>query len=154
MDSSSKTPSHIDPKEDTITLTKQELESKIKEAVDSIIEKEIVHVQTAEQFSGPVPHPQHMKEYKEIDPSLPSRLTGMAESNLKHLQFMDKAGLAVESVMGFLGWLTPTAISFYALTKSYELIQNDKSIESLVALVTALGALGGAFYIKNRSKKQ
>ena len=134
----------------SIVMTETELHellNGIQEEIHADIQKTILH---SEKFSGPVPHPNHMKQYKIIDKSLPDRFTKMAEDNLSHRQSMDKLVTKGELFMGFLGWLTPTGISFYSIYTASELIQDGKSIEALVSLIAALATLGGAFYMKQK----
>ncbi len=140
----------VPSQEKNIVMTETELHELLdglQEEIHADIKQTILH---SEKFSGPVPHPNHMKQYKLIDKSLPLRFTKMAEDNLSHRQSMEKLMTRGELLMGFLGWLTPTGISFYSIYTASELIQEGKSIEALVSLVAALATLGGAFYMKQK----
>jgi hypothetical protein len=129
-----------------VVLTKDEL-------VELINEVEIIQtIQRIEQFAGPIPHPEHMRQYKDIDGSLPNRIVSMAESNLAHKQFIEKIAVIGQLFMAFLGWATPTGIAFYVLYHAVLFIEEGKSTEALVSLVVALTALGGAFYMKQKEK--
>ncbi|KIM10206.1 MAG: hypothetical protein KU37_11565 [Sulfuricurvum sp. PC08-66] len=146
------------PKEESsskVTLSKKEIEeikNNLLKDLAKDFEFEITQkTQKSEQFSGPVPHPEHMQQYKNIDKTLPDRLTKMAESNLKHIHFIDRVQVFGELFMGFLGWLTPTGLGFYTLYKAFELLDSGKNIEALISLVVALGGLGTAFYMKRRN---
>ncbi|MBL1245143.1 MAG: hypothetical protein COA39_012350 [Sulfurimonas sp.] len=132
--------------EKSIVMTETELHE-LLDGIQEEIQQTILH---SEKFSGPVPHPNHMKQYKIIDKSLPHRFTKMAEDNLSHRQSMEKLVTKGELIMSFLGWLTPTGISFYSIYTASELIQDGKSIEALVSLIAALATLGGAFYMKQK----
>jgi len=136
-----------------ITLTETELHNLFDELQEEIHTDILQTIQHSEKFSGPVPHPDHMKQYKNIDKTLPHRFTKMAEENLAHKQSMEKLLTRGELFMGFLGWATPTGISFYSIYIASILIQDGKSIEALVSLITALGILGGAFYMKNKKSQ-
>ncbi|MDP3587943.1 MAG: hypothetical protein Q8R58_07820 [Sulfuricurvum sp.] len=135
--------------EANVVLTQDELVELIHE-VETI--QTIQTIQLIEQFSGPIAHPEHMRQYKDIDESLPNRLVGMAESNLAHKQSIEKIAVIGQLLMAFLGWATPTGIAFYVLYHAVSFIQRGKSVEALVALVAALAALGGAFYMKQKDK--
>lgn len=130
----------------TITFTQEELEKVIKSAQIALIQE----IETLEQFSGPVPHPDHMQQYKNIDPTLPDRFTAMAEKTLSHNQWVSKTETIVNSIMAFLGWATPTGLSAYILVSAVGFIKEGKSIEALIALVGALATLAGAFYFKTK----
>lgn len=133
-----------------ITLTEDDIVELIHEAQTEVME---IFQHQSEEFSGPVPHPEHMKQYKDIDETLPNRLVSMAESNLKHKQFVEKFSVIGQLLMGVLGWATPTSISFYVLYNAVLFIKDGKSIEALISLIFALTALGGAFYMKQKNKE-
>lgn len=138
------------PKEEKqITLNETELHAYVEENVREVI----TTIERSEQFYGPVPHPDHMRAYKAIDKSLPGRFTTMAEKNQSHHMFIEKLVVMGELVMGVLGWLTPTALSFYVLSAAIGFVEDDKSIEALVSLVIAIASLGGAFYMKKRAQE-
>lgn len=134
--------------EKQITITESELHALLEQNVQEVI----TTIQAEEKFTGPVPHPDHMRAYKSIDKSLPDRFTTMAEKNQSHHMWVEKLVVMGELGMGVLGWLTPTAISFYVLSAAIGFVEDGKSIEALISLVVALGSLGGAFYMKNREK--
>lgn len=46
-----------------------------------------------EQFSGPMPHPRHLREYEDILPGSAERILSMAERALAHHATMDSAAL-------------------------------------------------------------
>jgi len=133
------------------TLTETEINILIEEAIYNTYDIEET-MQRSEQFEGPIPHPEHMQQYKDIDSSFPDRIIKMAESNLTHKQDIEKIGTYGQIFMGFLGWLTPSGIAAYVLYNAVVFTQDNKSIEALIALVTAIATLGGAFYMKNRAK--
>ena len=136
----------IDEEKKDFLLTESELKVLIEQVETEVIET----IQHSEQFTGPIPHPAHMQQYKEIDPSFPDRILKMAESNLKHTQSIAKTTMFSQLFMGFLGWATPSVISGYVIYHAIVFTQEEKSIEAIIALITALATLGGAFYIKKR----
>jgi len=133
--------------EKRILITQRELHDLIEQNVHEVI------IERKEEFSGPVPHPDHMRAYKTIDKTLPDRFTAMAEKNQSHRMWIEKALVAGELGMGILGWLTPTALSFYVLSAAISFVKDGKSIEAFVSLIVAISSLGGAFYMKQRAKQ-
>lgn len=123
-------------------ITKAELEDIISRAVEEQEEHIIQHVQ--ESFSGPLPHPQHLKEYKQIDKTYPSIIISMAKSRQAHVEWLQKFESIGDLFMSFLGWLTPSGISFFSLYKAAE----------FVALIVALGSIGTAFYVYKKTSKE
>lgn len=51
---------------------------------------------TREQFSGPIAHPRHLREYDEIVPGSANRIIAMAESQLAHSQQIQSEAIAAE----------------------------------------------------------
>ncbi|MGI9250303.1 MAG: DUF2335 domain-containing protein [Pseudohongiellaceae bacterium] len=47
----------------------------------------------SEQFSGPLPHPDHLQKYENTLPGAADRIFGMAERNGEHLEHMNEATL-------------------------------------------------------------
>ncbi len=131
-----------------VVITVEELFEIIDQAKLETMEM-VLH---SENFTGPVPHPEHMRLYKEVDETLPDRFTKMAENNLSHKEFIEKLEVSGQLLMGILGWATPTGIGFYTLNAAIDLIKEGRSIEALIALVTAIGTVGTAFYLKKKDK--
>lgn len=127
----------------------KEIEDDLSEELESL-ERLITSIKS-EGFEGPIPHPQHMEAYRDIDKLFPNRILKMAEGNLTHRHFMEKFTSIMEFFIGFLGWLTPTGISFYVLYSAVKFIENGKNIEALISLIVAITALAGAFYVKNKN---
>jgi uncharacterized membrane protein len=51
--------------------------------------RRITTVVYSEQFSGPIAHPRHLREYEEIIPGSADRIIGMAENQQQHMIAMD-----------------------------------------------------------------
>jgi hypothetical protein len=126
----------------------------LTEADLDILIEQMETIQHSEQFTGPIPHPEHMQKYQDIDQSFPDRILKMAESNLSHKQSVEKIVIYGQLFMGFLGWATPSGIAFYVLHHAILFTKDGKSIEALIALITAIAALGGAFYMKKKVEKK
>ena len=141
---------NISEVEEEFVLTKTELDALVEQIEIEVIET----IQHSEQFTGSIPHPDHMQKYQDIDKSFPDRILKMAESNLAHKQSIEKTVVHGQLFMGFLGWATPTGIAFYVLYHAILFTKDGKSIEALIALIAALTALGGAFYIKKKVEKK
>jgi len=141
---------NISEVEKKFSLTETELNVLMEQIETEVIET----IQHSEQFTGPIPHPDHMQKYQDIDQSFPDRILKMAESNLAHKQSVEKTVIHGQLFMGFLGWATPTGIAFYVLYHAILFTKDGKSIEALIALIAALTALGGAFYMKKKVEEK
>ena len=134
-----------------LSLTEADISILLEEVEKSAIIETMETVHHSEQFQGPIPHPEHMQQYKDIDIEFPNRIITMAESSLEHRQSIEKIGIYSQLFMGFLGWLTPSGIASYVLYHAVLFTKEGKSIEALIALITAIAALGGAFYMKRKT---
>lgn len=96
----------------------QALEVRVEDAVMRILgdkvaagdlpelSRQISQVMVSEQFSGPMPHPRHLRDYDEILPGAAERLMSMAETNLHHFTSTESKALNAEISDRRLGmWL-------------------------------------------------
>ena len=70
---------------------------------------------------SPIPSPQILQQYAQIDPSLPDRIMKMAEKDLQSKHYVN-----------YLGWFSAFALSFTLISGSIYLLANDKSITGLI----------------------
>ena len=93
---------------------------------------------TAIQHSGPLPHPDVLKGYAEIDPSFPERIMKMAEENnkasieheellIKESSINQKLGIITNFIICILGLGVAAVLGIYGI--------------NIGAAVTALGSL-------------
>lgn len=71
-----------------------------------------VSAQMTELYSGPLPHPDMLKEYNEVLPGAAERILAMAESQISHRQQMEKEEVRVssrDSLLGIIGGFVLTA---------------------------------------------
>ena len=118
----------------------------LKEIIDREVAEHLVAIR--EEFSGPIPHPKHMKEYKNIDKTLPSRILGMAESNLDHMQSMERKTTYSEIGLSYLSWAASTGLTVYIITIAKDLLMQGKGIESLGAFLASLTPLAATFLLR------
>ena len=59
------------------------LEGRVQKRDLHVVTKQIAQLVVAEQFSGPLPHPKHLREYDAILPGAADRILDMAEASLK-----------------------------------------------------------------------
>lgn len=77
----------LDPK------TKEAIGSVIKEAVGSIV----ISATSEESFSGPIPHPETLKKYIQINPKFGNKIFEMAEAEATHRRTCDRKLLDLQS---------------------------------------------------------
>ena len=145
-----KTPTTTDKKQEK-SADNSITEVEIRNIINAEVEQKITHFK--ESFSGPLPHPRHLREYKNIDKDLPHRIVTMAEKNLDHMMTIEKRTVNAEIFLSILGWASSTAITFVLIYIAFSLIQEGKSIESLIAFIGAMSPLVGLFVFKGRNSK-
>lgn len=60
-------------------------------------EKRQNQIIAAEQFAGPIPHPETLRQYNEILPGAADRILAMAENESEHQKSMDKNAMDLKS---------------------------------------------------------
>jgi hypothetical protein len=86
------------------------------------------------ELSGPLPHPQLLRQYDEVVPDGAERIVQLAEDQVHHRQAMELRGQSFTFVLAMivvLGGIAVTALG--------------NSPEGLVPLIIALAGLGGLF---------
>ena len=75
--------------------------------------------QFSQSFSGPIPHPDILLKYKDVDPLLPSRIVTMTEETLKHGRERDNK----------------------IIDKTFEVKKRGQTFALTISLVVTLGGL-------------
>lgn len=101
-------------------------------------------------YQGPLPHPDVLKGYAEVDPSFPDRVIGMAENQSLHRQNLENkvidANIKNERRGSIFAFIICLVISVGALV----LLYNGKSLTGMAALITAVGSIVGLFIYGKR----
>jgi len=111
----------------------------------------VVQVITEENFSGPIAHPKHMREYEEILPGSAERIFSMAEAAQRHNQEADRsflnASLKVSLHGMYLGFAALVLLIFGAIYVG----MNGNNI--LAGFLLAAGLLSGAAKLIHGGRK-
>lgn len=104
-------------------------------------------VATAEMFSGPMPHPQHLKAYEDISPGAAKSILDMAISEQNHRHKMQN----LEMFFPYLGLITGFIGLLAMITGTVYIAVQGGSEKIALALIgaNALGAIG--LFIKARN---
>ncbi len=103
-----------------------------------------------EFYSGPIPHPAIMSQYKELDPSFPDRILTMAEKQAESRQYVERTN-ANQKVYALFA---ATLISVLTIGGGFACIFWDKNWQGLALIIAQLATLVGALiYGKNKDKK-
>ena len=77
-------------------LIERELKGKVAGRDLTTVAQRITQIAVSEQFSGPMPHPKHFRDYEAILPGAAERILSMAERNLEHNIEGNKTALNAE----------------------------------------------------------
>ncbi|MCF8111204.1 MAG: DUF2335 domain-containing protein [Desulfobacteraceae bacterium] len=101
----------------------------------------------AEQFSGPVPHPEILRQYDEILPGAAERILSMAESESEHQKDMDKTAIHLKSqenkrgqifalITVILAFSTATACAYLGATTPAGIIGGTTVVGLVAVFIT------------------
>lgn len=82
-------------------------------------------------YQGPIPSPEFMQNYAQIDPSFPDRIFKLTEDNLNH-QYTHQNKM---DVLQFCGWASATIITLTAMGLGTYLLMNDKDLAGFSFLI-------------------
>lgn len=147
--------------EENNSLEKLSLEeiNTVRESIDKNPEEVYALLQQtvetkSELFAGPLPHPDTLMGYKEIDNTFPDRIMSMAEKDADHHRKMEER-IIIENFnsnkrgMNFGFFLSITAIGLGAW-----LISIGKDAYGIAAIITPLVGIASAFiYGKKENQK-
>jgi uncharacterized membrane protein len=129
------------------------LEGKVQRRDLPAIARKITQIAVSEQFSGPMPHPRHLKEYDEILPGAAERILHMAERNLEHNASMDRQVVSAEVADRKLGMLLGAGIFALLILGAFAalFVSSNPVVPGLFLGTAAIG--GVVAFIRGRNGK-
>lgn len=137
--------------------------------IDEGDKKRVIARIHTEEFRGPIPHPQILRQYDEIQPGLAEKIVGMALREQEHRHEMDsalvksevsldsgkleiiRASIKMKSRLQLFGFLSTTVLVCIGAV----CIFLDKNAESFWPFVLAIGSFCGTmFYGKKGEGKE
>lgn len=129
--------------EEVATMTEDE-----KEEIVGIMEENL------SMYSGPIPPPQTLHEYNQIDPTFAERIMKMAETQACHRQNMEKTMIGSSSRDSVLGIVSGFIIGMTSIISSYFLGVNGQPLLSGIIGVGGLSGLVSVFIYGTRANSQ
>lgn len=143
----------IDPAPEVIEIL-DELPEQYRKLAETAVQISVQQV-TAEYYSGPLPPPRILAQYKDILPDLPDRLFSMAEKQQEHRHEMEKAVVFSNIRNELLGTLSGPVVAITLLILGAIIILAGKSIEGLITLGgSALAFVSSYITARNKHKKE
>ncbi|MDY3006275.1 DUF2335 domain-containing protein [Anaerococcus porci] len=140
--------------DDEINIISSSFMKNPKEVMELIEENSTLSVQHMEQmeqmFAGPLPHPDILKGYGNIDSSFPDRILKLAEKDQEHSISMEQYAIEENFKANKRGTYAGLIVCVLAIFIGAFLIYNDKSVAGLVTLLTPLAGLIVVFIKSNK----
>lgn len=109
-------------------------------------------IRFASAYSGPLPHPRHLREYELIQPGFAERIFARMEAEQSHRQDMERCELHIDARNSMLGlWLGFTVSLFLILGAIYCATVGASAIGVAFVSASAAGVVK-AFIDRQRSK--
>lgn len=121
-----------------------ETDPEVEDIVDKLDPREIKKVESvikAEAFSGPLPHPSHVKEYADVYDKAPEIIFDMAQKQQDHRHFMQQTHIKKSFGMEKLGIILGFILALFFLLGGFALITYDKEIYGIAAVIIGLVTL-------------
>ena len=108
----------------------------------------------SELFAGPLPHPDTLMGYKEIDSSFPDRIMSMAEKDAEHHRKMEEHIIIENFNSNKIGMIFGFLISITAIGLGAWLISIDKDAYGIAAIITPLVGIAGTFIFGKKENQE
>lgn len=106
-----------------------------------------------EEYSGPIPHPDHLRQYEEISHGSADRLITMAEKQSDHRQETERTVIKAEILYKKRGQIFGFILAIICLICGFVLLFMGKNTEGFSTIIGTIGVMVGAFVYGNRTKK-
>ena len=105
-------------------------------------------IQQAEFHQGPIPRPEDFAAYDRVLRGAADRILRMAENQAGHRQAMERRALSGDITKSMMGTILAYITFGGSMFGAVYLLLHDKPIQSLAALIVALGsAFGPKIYV-------
>jgi uncharacterized membrane protein len=103
----------------------------------------IIHRREQALFQGPLPSPDAFAAYERVLPGAADRILKMAETQAGHRQKLESRALRGDLTKAMMGTILAYITFAGSMFGAVHLLLNDKPVQSLAALATALAAAFG-----------
>lgn len=103
---------------------------------------------------GPLPAPEDLARYNDIEPGLVNRIVLMAEQQSEHRQRLELIAVSSGAWNSKWGLVAGWTIGMTSVIGGVWIISIGMSAEGLATIITALGALVGVFIYGKRSTRK
>jgi uncharacterized membrane protein len=120
--------------------------------------QQIVQQQSITSYSGPIPPPNILIKYEEIQPGFADRIIKMAEKQGEHRQSLELKVINSDISIRNKGQYFAFILGLISIISGTFLIYSGKNIQGFIVLITSLGSLVTAFmygtYTRSKERKK
>ena len=118
------------------------------------LQQAVLQVMRAEMFTGPLPHPTHLKEYEAILPGAAERIMKMAEEQGKHRREIEKTVILSESKNSARGSWFAFIFGMSSIIIGSILLLLGKDIQGFGAMITGMAPILIAFIVQSSKRRK
>ena len=105
-------------------------------------------------FLGPLPHPDHLREYENILPGSADRLMTMVEEQAQHRRQLEESVTTSNTKLETRGQILGFVIAMTALIGGGYIMASGQSVWGAAVAISAVAGLAGVFIWKSRARKR
>lgn len=102
--------------------------------------------QNDETFSGPIPHPDHLRQYENIQSGFADRMLKMAEDDLKHTHFIQKGYYWLDAITSIAGLTIGGLVACGGIVGGIYLVIHDKEGRNIFSYRNFISLVGIFIY--------
>jgi uncharacterized membrane protein len=107
-----------------------------------------------EDFTGPLPHPLHLKAYEQIAPGAANKIITLAEEQAKHRRELEKAVIISDIHNERRGMNYAFLLTLVMMLIGGFLVYNGKSVIGFLSIFAPAIFGASSFYYKKRNEKK
>jgi uncharacterized membrane protein len=111
------------------------------------------HEQQVQSFSGPLPHPEILRQFEQVSPGAADRIITMAEQQSFHRRELEKKVIESDVTRSRLGQILGFIIAIFGLVVSAVIAVYGNAIAGTILGVGTIASLVGVFMYGTNTRK-
>lgn len=133
----------------------ESLASLPKEELERIVSTQVaVQIQQLERYSGPLPHPKHVKEYEEVCPGCFDRILAMAEAEQRIQGSIAGRSQWFDFLLQASGLIIFFILSGGGIFGGFWLLYQGQDATGIAAILAGLAALIGSAWFRRKTENK
>lgn len=109
-------------------------------------------LEITQEYHGPIPHPNIIKQFEEILPGSADRILKLSENEQKHRQNLEKKAVDHQIRIETLGLLFGFILALIIIAGGVYLLINDKSAKGFSLIIGGIAAIITPFIFSKKQK--